>query len=141
MHFRQSIRTALKARVQGIPGLSTFSVLDTFSTPFDQSTLPRAAVSFSDEDIEDRYMMGDGEGTSRLLRASIGFAATDLIVLETMVERLEMLMNAKLLVGVTHKMTRTRFQDPDRAERDFFSVVVDYEIHYSLNSADLTSPA
>lgn len=140
MHLRQAIREALKARVASLPGI-TSSVLDSFSIAIDQATLPRAAVSFTEETIVQHYTTNSGGAKDRTLRASVAIAGLSVETLELAVEQLEMRMNAPLMSYVSHRMLSTRFQDPDRVERDFYSVVVDYEIRYSLEDADLTRPA
>lgn len=135
MHFRQAIRDELRARAAGLPGMIS-DVLESLSQAVAQSTLPSAAVTFQDESAEAPVRLAPGEASRRVLRASVVLVAYRPDDLEKMAEQLEIRMADPLIHGVDHRMTGTRFQDPVRGEFDFFSLAIDFEIRFSLLTAD-----
>lgn len=135
MHFRQTIREALKARAASLPGM-TSAVVDSLAQVIDQSNVPRAAVTFQAEETEAPVILQEGEMVRRSLRASVVLVAFRPDDLEMMAEALELRMADQLENGVLHRMIGTRFQDPARGEFDFFSLAIDYEIRFSTLTAD-----
>lgn len=135
MHFRQQIRDQLRARAASLPGMSA-SVLDSLSQATPQAAVPTAAVTFQNEEAAPPVRVAEGDLTARILQASVVLVALRPDDLEKMAEQLEIRMADPLLHGVEHRMTGTRFSDPVRGEFDFFSLTIEYEIRFSLLSAD-----
>lgn len=131
-HFRQTIREELEARATavvsaaGAPG-------DSRESSVDQADLPSSIVTFSIEEVTDRLVQTEDLcRTRRQLSASVAFMATSPDQVEEMAAEFENRMVSKIAPGVLHRHTETRFEDPARAERDFFSLSLEYEIEYAL---------
>lgn len=135
MHFRQQIRDELRARAASLPGMSA-SVLDSLSQATPQTAVPTAVVTFQSEEAGAPVSVAEGDLSGRVLQASVVLVALRPDDLEKMAEQLEIRMADPLMNGVDHRMTGTRFQDPVRGEFDFFSLAIDYEIRFSILSAD-----
>lgn len=135
MHFRQEIRSELRARAAALPGM-TSAVLDSLSQAIAQTVVPTAVITFQQEDAGAPSILAQGEMTRRVLRASVVLVSYRPDDLEKMAEAFEVRMADPIASGVSHQMIGTRFQDPVRGEFDFFSLAIDYEIRFSLLTAD-----
>lgn len=135
MHLRQTIRDEIKARAASLPGM-TSTVVDSLAQAIEQSSVPRAAVSFQGEEVDAPVAFSHGEAIRRVLRVAVVLVAYRPDDIETMAEAFEVRMTEPILHGVLHRLTGTRFQDPVRGEFDFFSLALDYEIRFSTLTAD-----
>ena len=136
MHFRQTIRDALKARATALPGMSSLPV-ESIAQAEAHQKLPVAAVTLKEEQNGERVDEADGSVSSpRTLKASIVLVSENPLDLEKMAEQLEIRMVPDLEAGVQTRFIGTRFQDPARGERDLFSCALDFEFTYSLPVSD-----
>jgi hypothetical protein len=136
MHYRNALRDLLKARATSLPG-QTSAPFDSIAQAIDAAKLPAAVVTFQDEVADPPEIFENGEEAQRrTLAARFVLVALRPDDLEKMAEALEVRMAATLGVGVLCQLLATRFQDPARGERDFFSLALDYSIRFSLYTTD-----
>lgn len=131
-HFRAQIRAEIKARLEGMPGLTT-PVLDSRDIPSNQQDVPLAWVSYGIERRGEVDKGDDGRVVSlRELSITVGFCSTDSEACDDVSAEIESRLAAPLIDGVEHFLESTQFEDPQRGEWDFFSVSLTYTILYVL---------
>lgn len=136
MHYRQTIRTELRARLAALPGTASDPV-DSLAQAVAQEKLPIAAVTFRSEEASATRAYSDMTMVStRTLQVSIVLVAYRPDDLENLSEEVERRMSTPLDPNVSHRLTGTRFQDPVRGEFDFFSLALDYELEFVLATSD-----
>lgn len=133
-HFRSVIRQELVVRMTGLTGVTNPPV-DSFSIAQNEARLPLAIVTLGSEVLEDRNALGDGGETARrVLSASVGVCSFSTSSLDDLAEEIESRLAPSFGDGIDHQIESTSFADPERGERDFFSLSVQIQFRYRIDS-------
>jgi hypothetical protein len=113
----------------------TTPVLDSFAIAQNEARMPLAVVAFGSEVLEDRNALSDGGETARrVLSANVGVCSFSAESLDDLAEEIESRLAPTFGDGVDHQIESTSFADPERGERDFFSLSVQIQFRYRLDS-------
>lgn len=133
-HFRKTIRDEIKSRIATLTGVDS-EIADSRGIAINAERMPVAFATFADEEPTDKRVANDGTGevSRRVLTASVGVCCTGVGELDDLSEELELRMSPEFVSGVTHSLEAVQFSDPERGEKDIFSIALRIEFSYLLD--------